>query len=113
MDSDDSDILVCTPEEIVEAANTASMNLLPEKSKEQYLKEYQQFMNWRNEKDVNSFTERVLLAYFEGKSKIWKSSTLWSTYSKLKATLIIHHDINISKYSKLIVYLKNKAVGYT
>lgn len=102
----------CTPEDIIESANTATMNLLPAKSKEQYLKEYDSFMTWRIKKGINSFTERVLLAYFEMKSKIWKSSTLWSTYSKLKGTLMVNNDVDISRYSKLIAYLKNKSTGY-
>ncbi|KAF2889999.1 hypothetical protein ILUMI_16174, partial [Ignelater luminosus] len=49
-DSDES--FSCTPEEIVKAASTATSNLLPEKSKGQYLKEYDLFMKWRAEKQV-------------------------------------------------------------
>ncbi|KAF2883168.1 hypothetical protein ILUMI_23004 [Ignelater luminosus] len=112
MESDSDESFSCTPEEIVKAASTATSNLLPEKSKGQYLKEYDLFMKWRAEKQVCSFTERVLLAYFEEKSKRWKSPTLWSTYSKLKSTLLINNNVDISKYSKLIAYLKNKSVGY-
>ncbi|KAJ8909421.1 hypothetical protein NQ315_013331 [Exocentrus adspersus] len=88
------------------------MNLLPAKSKEKYLKEYDSFMDWRIKKGINSFTERVLLTYFEMKSKMWKSSTLWSTYSKLKATIMVNNDVDISKYCKLIAYLKNKSIGH-
>ncbi|KAJ8914796.1 hypothetical protein NQ315_014539 [Exocentrus adspersus] len=88
MDSD-MDSINCTPEDIIESAVTATMNLLPAKSKEKYLKEYDSFMEWRIKKGINSFTERVLLAYFEMKSKMWKFSTLWSTYSKLKATIMV------------------------
>ncbi|KAB0795003.1 hypothetical protein PPYR_11842 [Photinus pyralis] len=61
-------------------------------SKDQYLKEYDLFMKWRTEKHVGSFSERVLLCYFEEKSKQWKPPTLWSTYSKLKATLLINNN---------------------
>ncbi|KAJ8914785.1 hypothetical protein NQ315_014526 [Exocentrus adspersus] len=112
MDSDSEESINCTPEDIIESAVTATMNLLPAKSKEKYLKEYDSFMDWRIKKGINSFTERVLLAYFEMKSKMWKSSTLWSTYSKLKATIMVNNDVDISKYSKLIAYLKNKSTGY-
>ncbi|KAF2904231.1 hypothetical protein ILUMI_01943 [Ignelater luminosus] len=112
MESDSDESFSCTPEEIIKAASTATSNLLPEKSRGQYLKEYDLFMKWRAEKQVCSFTERVLLAYFEEKSKQWKSPTLWSTYSKLKSTLSINNNVDISKYSKLIAYLKNKSVGY-
>ncbi|KAF2898575.1 hypothetical protein ILUMI_07603 [Ignelater luminosus] len=94
MESDSDESFSCAPEEIVKAAK------------------YDLFMKWRAEKQVCSFTERVLLAYFEEKSKQWKSPTFWSTYSKLKSTLLINNNVDISKYSKLIAYLKNKSVGY-
>lgn len=112
MDSEDSEFEICTPEEIVEKANVATLNLLPEKSKENYLKEYDTFMKWRNQNNIHSFTERVLLAFFEEKSRKFKSSTLWSSYSKLKATLIINDNVDINKYAKLIAFLKRKSVGY-
>lgn len=112
MDYESDESVSCTPEDVIESATTATMNLLPTKSMEQYLKEYNIFMDWRIKKDINSFSERVLLAYFEMKSKMWKSSTLWSTYSKLKSTLMVNNNIDISKYSKLIAYLKNKSTGY-
>ncbi|KAJ8970127.1 hypothetical protein NQ317_001998 [Molorchus minor] len=46
------------------------------------------------------------------KSKIWKSSTLWQTYLKLKSIIMVNNNVDISRYSKLIAYLKNKSVGY-
>ncbi|KAF2891242.1 hypothetical protein ILUMI_14931, partial [Ignelater luminosus] len=52
MESDSDESFSCTPEEIVKAASTATSNLLPEKSRGQYLKEYDLFMKWRAEKQV-------------------------------------------------------------
>ncbi|KAB0795993.1 hypothetical protein PPYR_10054 [Photinus pyralis] len=100
MDSDAS--FSCTPEEIVNAAGITTSNRLPEKSKDQYLKEYHLFMKWRTEKHVGSLV----------KGCYYKPPTLWSTYSKLKATLLINNNVDIRKYSKLIAYLKNKSVGH-
>lgn len=111
-DSEQEDTFQCTPEEIINTANEATQNLLPEKSKELYNKEYNMFMEWRCKKQVKSFTERVLLAYFQEKSKVYKSSTLWSSYSKLKSTLILNHNVNISQYPKVITFLKRQSVGY-
>lgn len=112
MESEDSDFEICTPEEIIEKANAATLNLLPEKSKEAYLKEYRKFMEWREKNGVHSFTERVMLAFFEESTKKFKISTLWSSYSKLKATLRVNHDVDINKYNKLTAYLKRQTVGY-
>lgn len=112
METEDSDIEILTPENIIEKANEITLNLLPQKSKELYLKEYETFKEWRLKNGVQSFSEKVLLVYFDEKSKQFKPSTLWSTYSKLKATLSINQDIDISKYVKLIAFLKHQSVGY-
>lgn len=52
------------------------------------------------------------MAYFEEKSKLWKASTLWSNFSMIKASLQIKNNVDISKYYKLIAFLKRKSVGY-
>jgi len=40
------------PDNILAAANTIRLNLLPEKSKVHYAKEYEQFCVWRNQVQV-------------------------------------------------------------
>jgi nucleoid DNA-binding protein len=101
-----------TPAHIKLVAQNVIDDLLPKKSTSRYLKEYELFIKWSNENAVTSFNEYVLLAYFEGKSKKVKSSTLWSIFSMLKSTLNIKHNINIEKYTKLITFLKRSKVGY-
>jgi hypothetical protein len=63
----------------------AVSNLIPEKSKRQYDKCYNDLME---------------------KSKTVKSSTLWSTYSMLKLTLNIRDGIGVTKFLKLVPFLK-------
>lgn len=41
-----------------------------------------------------------------------KASTLWANYSMLKSTLAVKEDVDISKFSKLIAYLKRQNSGY-
>ncbi|RZC33183.1 hypothetical protein BDFB_014663, partial [Asbolus verrucosus] len=74
-----------TPAHIKETAEKVINNLLPEKSADRYLKEYEQFIKWCDENDVTTINEYVLLAYFELKAKNFKSSTLWSIFSMLKS----------------------------
>lgn len=112
MEENNGDILPNTPPHIVEAANLATLDLLPVKSKARYEKEYELFMKWRQVKSINSFSESVLLAYLSELAKVHKSSTLWSRYSMLKATLNISNNVDISKYSKLKPFLKRQTVGY-
>ncbi|RZC42920.1 hypothetical protein BDFB_014908, partial [Asbolus verrucosus] len=50
-------------------------SLLPVKSKEKYENAYRQFNDWCKEKRVKEM-KKVLLAYFQQKSKAYKSSTL-------------------------------------
>jgi hypothetical protein len=68
-------------------ADCAVSNLIPEKSKRQYDKCYNDFKERCNKNNV-------------------KSSTLWSTYSMLKLTLNIRDGIGVTKFLKLVPFLK-------
>ncbi|KAJ8977911.1 hypothetical protein NQ317_004907 [Molorchus minor] len=96
----------CKSEEIVEAANIAISNLLPTKSTSLYDIAYNRFKKWCAEKNVQVYSENVLLAYFNKNAKNYKSSTLWAQYSMVKSCLIIYDNIDISKFPKLIAFLK-------
>lgn len=101
------------PLDIEQAANRATLDLLPQKSKQQYDIAYSRFMQWCKSKKVEGkFSETVFLAFFEEKSKVWKSSTMWSNYSMIKASLLIKNNVDISKYHKLLAFLKRQNVGY-
>lgn len=114
MDSSDEESVNCTPPEISKAAEDVKLSLLPSKSKKIYDKVYEEFVRWCNGKNVKNknYTESVLLAYFLEKSKYYKPSTMWSYYSMLKATLNVHDNIDISRYARLIAFLKRKSDGY-
>lgn len=100
-------------EDIEAAANRATLDLLPRKSRVQYDIAYNKFQKWCEAKGVSGkYTENVFLAYFEEKAKVWKASSLWSNYSMIKSMLRINSDVDISKYFKLIAYLKRQAEGY-
>ncbi|KAJ8982331.1 hypothetical protein NQ317_009446 [Molorchus minor] len=75
----------CESEEIVEAANIAISNLLPTKSRSLYDIAYNRFKKWCAEKNVQVYSENVLLAYFSENAKNYKSSTLWAQYSMVNA----------------------------
>lgn len=97
--------------QILKAVQDATINILPEKSRKVYLCSYTKFKDWcvANEADVN---EDSLLAYFYGKSKSIKASSLWSEYSMVRSTLLINDNIDISKFGKLKAFLKRQSVGY-
>jgi hypothetical protein len=84
----------------------AVSNLIPEKSKRQYDKCYNDFKEQCNKNNVKTVSENVVLAYLMEKSKTVKSSTLWSTYSMLKLTLNIRDGIGVTKFLKLVPFLK-------
>lgn len=112
--SSENDVEMCeTPLDIRDAATTVADNLLPEKSRKQYEKSYKDFMDWKTVKKATSFSENVLLVYFQEISTKFKPCTLWTIYSMLKSTLNIKHEVDISKYCKLIAFLKRKSEGYT
>lgn len=114
MDSSDENETACcaTPPEITGIANEATKNLLPLKSKDKYLLVYKNFNHWRQEKNISSFSENVLLAYFSELSTKLKPSSLWAHYSMLKSTINLNNSINIGHYAKLTSFLKRQSNGY-
>lgn len=101
-----------TPPDICEESSKAVGQLLPNKSKAAYDQSYNRFLIWQNENDATSCSQRVLLTYFSALSKKWKSTTLWSEYSKLAKMLKIKQNINVSEYRELKEFLKKTSVGY-
>lgn len=57
-------------------------NAIPEETKEQYLPEYNKFLNWKTVKKLEMITEVVLLVYFKELSKLYKPSTLTTICSR-------------------------------
>lgn len=108
MDTDDFDN---TPPEILEKAAKVTLDLLPEISRKKYELAYEKFMEWRRNTKIKSFSESVLLVYFEELSKTLKASTLWSHYSMLRSTINIKNNIDISTYQKLRSF-KRKSDNY-
>src|SRR5436190_9161851 len=100
------------PEELKTKDKLAIDKLLPAKSKGEYEQVYEWFMNWRGNNNVSSFSENVLIVYFEELSTILKPSTMWSHYSMIKASLNIRHNVDINKYLKLTALMKIKSDGY-
>jgi hypothetical protein len=99
-----------TSPELKNIADCAVSNLIPEKSKRQYDKCYNDFKERCNKNNVKTVSENVVLAYLMEKSKTVNSSTLWSTYSMLKFTLNIRDGTGVTKFLKLVPFLKK--VGY-
>jgi len=101
----------CTPPEIAQTARSITLNLLPEKSRKKYEKQYDLFIKWCELKGTKKISENILLAYFAEKAKVMKSSTLWSIYSMLRSTISVKNDTDITQYKKLVAFLKRQAVG--
>ncbi|KAK5650166.1 hypothetical protein RI129_001195 [Pyrocoelia pectoralis] len=104
MYSDDENLYNCTPPEVREDAEAAVGSLLPVKSAARYEKAYDAFLEWCKTKKIKNYTENCLLAYFKDISEHKKS--IWSIYSMVKSCLSIKHNLDISKYPKLIAFLK-------
>ncbi|RZC35647.1 hypothetical protein BDFB_015245, partial [Asbolus verrucosus] len=95
---DNQDNLPCTPPEIREIAENTVASLLPEKSSEDYNKQYQKFQIWCNDNNIQGISENILLAYFELQRRKYKALTLWTIYSMLRSCLSIYQNFDISKY---------------
>lgn len=72
---------------IREEANRAITNLIPEKSRQFYNKEFRELEVWMKNKGIQLVNEEVLLAYFLYLSEKLAPSSLWTKYSMVKTTL--------------------------
>ena len=82
-------------------------------SKQKYTKVYNEFKKWRSAKNTKSFAESVLLVYFNEISSKFASSTLWSRFFMLKATIKAYDNVDIGNYPQLLGFKKKKnSAGY-
>lgn len=72
------------PPEILAQYEKAMRRILPKRSVQRYELMYKIFMEWQEKKNMRSFDERVLVAYFSSIAEQYAPSTLWSRYSMLK-----------------------------
>ncbi|XP_031352052.1 uncharacterized protein LOC116180103 [Photinus pyralis] len=100
------------PPDVLADSMAASVDLLPEKTRERYQKEYEDFKEWLKIKRINLVNEDVLLAYVKGKSEMYSPNSLWTKVSMLKLTLKVYDNIDISRFGKLFAFLKRKSEGY-
>jgi hypothetical protein len=84
-----------------EEENFIGTNLLPEKSWYQNERAYNIFDEWRKENRIGSFSEDVMLAFFQKLSQNMNPTSLWSTYSMFRSTSNLKTNVDISKYNKL------------
>lgn len=100
------------PAELLQEYQEALDQILPKKSASRYLQAYAVFRKWQQSRKTDSFDEKVIMVYFSEAAKKYKPSTLWSMYSMLKKTLICKNNIDISKISQLIAFLKTFSSGF-
>jgi hypothetical protein len=96
-----------TPESVRQVAEELNSELLPEKSKERYIGQFNHFKQWCAKKLITTYSESVLLNYFKELVDNDRKS-LWAIYSMLKSCLRVYENVEISKYVKLIAYIKIK-----
>lgn len=100
------------PIELQQEYEQAMGGILPNKSASRYLQAYEVFKKWQASRRTTSFDEKVILCYFFQASKKYKPSTLWSIYSMLRKTFLWKENVDISKMSLLIAFVKTKNDGY-
>ncbi|XP_026331515.1 uncharacterized protein LOC113238878, partial [Hyposmocoma kahamanoa] len=110
--NEDEQYITSTPPDILTEARTACDSLLPSISKDRYITTYENFLKWKNMKNAKSFSENVVLAYFNELASKYKPSSLWTTYSMLKSTLKMKNGVDINLYTNLIAFLKRRSDGF-
>lgn len=94
--------------EIEEKVKNTMGDLIPNKSKKIYQKQYFCFVSFFPETtDISSLiSENTLIAYFADLKGRFAPSTLWLHHSILKKEILLRHSIDISTFPKLIQPLK-------
>lgn len=90
----------------------AVQSALSDRSNDRYVSAYEKFLSWQRSQKTNSFDEDVLLKYFHEAANTFAPTTLFSMYSMLKNTIYSNHNLNISAYSRLLAFLREKQLGY-
>uniref|UniRef100_A0ABD2WE08 Tyr recombinase domain-containing protein n=1 Tax=Trichogramma kaykai TaxID=54128 RepID=A0ABD2WE08_9HYME len=96
--------------ELKELIEKARSNVIPEKSKSLYEAQYTKFKSWCSEMKLgNEISQDILLAYFQKLSETYAPTTLWATYTKIKAMVSCKENKDISKFLELHAFLKSKS----
>lgn len=103
---------ICKIEERIHLTDDKPYELLPKTPKNKYESTYKRFMNWTLQNNAQTLSENVLVAYLKKLSKELKPSSLWTTFSMLKTMLKLRNNIDISSYTKCILFLKFQSSGY-
>jgi integrase len=115
MNEKDEQDLQCTPPDVKAIADDACTTLIPARSRDQYEKAHGAFVNWCSKNKVvdGHYTESVLLAYISELSKRYASSTLWSIFSMLKKTILVHCGRDLTDSAKVVAFIKRKSAAHT
>lgn len=106
---ENSEMDIAEQENLPNMETNEAVYALPEISKDTYEKRYLNFMEWCKSRNIEEYTEPVLLQYFEEKSKTYKSATVFVMYSMIRATLSLRKNVDISKYKELLKFIKKFA----
>lgn len=99
------------PQEILDKFEAAQEKIIPPKSKQLYEKEYDKFCEWQSANNVTGCNEKIFMAYLSELSKVYKPSSLWCTYSKLKMMIKVKQGVDVSKFFLLTEFMKKNSVG--
>lgn len=94
------------PEDIINQAEKTISGLLPQKSKAIYEQAYNEFIKWKNAKGANIIEENIVLVYFSELAEKKTRGNLWPVFSMLKSTILVHNNVDISKFEKVRSFLK-------
>ena len=111
--SEDEDMEYRPDESEDEDSSLSLPQALPSASQGRYRLVYDNFQKWNMVLGATPVSETILMKYFMELAEKNKPTTLFGTYSMLKATLRINDNIDISSYSALLKFLKQQNVGYT
>ena len=112
MDVEDDEVMLCTPPELKELADSAQVDRLPKISRTKYETAYLDFVKFKKIHKTSVSTDNVVLAYFKELSKTHAPSSLWNRFSMLKSFIKIKEKVDLGSFENLAGFLKQTSVGF-
>lgn len=112
-EEEEINILKCTPPEVEDQIKAEKEQLIPEKSKKEYKRIYNDFKAYLKQINTSKISENTVHGYFiHLAKKKYQYSTLWKHYSALKKTFLVQDNIDIEQFKKIIPYISSFRKDY-
>lgn len=101
------------PQEIDDIAEEMKKKLVPDESKKEYEKVYNEFKIWKQLKKITTTTENVIFSYINNLEQTYTITTIKKKISIIKTMIRIYEKIETKNYFELQAYVNKEMKNHT